>query len=117
MLFQHCLQPFSKQHSKSLLAIQSQAIERVMNHSWPGNVRELENLIERVMVTTDRGVLPTKDFCRFLTLPQEVPDLFAVGKAALQKAERARILQALRAAGGNKQRAAPLQINWSGHLV
>ncbi len=79
-----------------------------MNHSWPGNVRELENLIERVVITTDRGVLTTKDFCRFLTLPQEVPNLFAVGKAALQKAERARILQALRAVGGSKQKAAHL---------
>jgi len=32
-------------------------MEALVSYSWPGNVRELENLIERLLVTTDQEVI------------------------------------------------------------
>ena len=79
-----------------------------INHSWRGNVRELENVIERAVVTADQNVLTNQGLCHFLSRPQESSDLLAVGKSAREDVERARIVQALREAGGNKRQAARL---------
>jgi len=34
-----------------------EAIERLIQYSWPGNVRQLENLIERMVVTTEGEII------------------------------------------------------------
>lgn len=45
--------------------ISAGAMEILMNYSWPGNVRQLENLIERLVVTSDGPEITVDD------LPQE----------------------------------------------
>lgn len=41
--------------------INAAALNRLLNYSWPGNVRELENVIERLVVTTDAPEIETGD--------------------------------------------------------
>ena len=81
-------------------------------HAWPGNVRELRNVIERALLLCDGPALLPEH------LPEPVP--FAVEAAPPAPAatgatsaagtpandERARVLAALAACGGNQSRAA-----------
>ena len=36
-------------------------IKHLINYSWPGNVRELENIIERLLVTTEGDIVSAKE--------------------------------------------------------
>ncbi|MEX2416270.1 MAG: sigma 54-interacting transcriptional regulator [Paenibacillaceae bacterium] len=38
----------------------SKVVEFFQKYQWPGNVRELQNVIERLMVTTDESIIGTK---------------------------------------------------------
>jgi len=44
------IQKFNKLHEREISGIDSDALEKLKNHSWPGNIRELENSIERAFV-------------------------------------------------------------------
>jgi len=39
----------------------SHAMGLLLKYSWPGNVRELENMIERLMITTDKETIDSED--------------------------------------------------------
>jgi DNA-binding NtrC family response regulator len=70
----------------------------LLAHPWPGNVRELRNVIERALLVNPGDELTE------LHLPKPAPEL--VGGPAPAGDERARILAALTACGGNQSRAA-----------
>jgi DNA-binding NtrC family response regulator len=90
------------------------ALARLARHSWPGNVRELENAIEQAAVLGSGATIEEAD----LNLGEEeveasagLGDLegLAFGDAkrrAVEKFERAYLLNALRRSGGNISRAA-----------
>ncbi|WP_432663358.1 sigma 54-interacting transcriptional regulator [Wukongibacter baidiensis] len=43
------------------------AVEKIfLSYSWPGNIRELENIIERLIVTTNKELIEEKDLPIFL---------------------------------------------------
>ena len=76
----------------------------LLAYPWPGNVREIENLMKRV------GALHTGDHrldaAALLPLLSEFPA--AARPADLREGERTAILEAFRAAGGNKSRVAEM---------
>ncbi len=83
----------------------------LQSYDWPGNVRELRNTAEYMMIHC-RG-----DVVQSVHLPPEirgaVPDLGGAAAAIAAEGrngigERARILDALSRAGGNRTRAARL---------
>ena len=83
------------------------AAQQLLRYGWPGNVRELENAIERATVLATRSRIDADD------LPQEVslavPATFVPGEAkTLADVERDYITAVLRAAGGNRARAAAI---------
>jgi len=77
--------------------------------SWPGNVRELENVIERAIVLARTDVLGAEDFAEGSpvaprqTGPEGAPRPL---RDVVAEAERAAIMRALEAAGGNRAVAA-----------
>ncbi len=84
-------------------------------HRWPGNVRELENAIERACILTDTMMLQPVDLGLVVRSGDEYESLSAidlsgtlsdVGQRALRFVERSKILEALKASGGNKTRTA-----------
>ncbi|MGB5811465.1 MAG: sigma-54 dependent transcriptional regulator [Polyangiales bacterium] len=82
-------------------------IEYLMSYDFPGNVRELENLIEQGVALAPDGQIQLTDL-----IPNSTNGGTLLGHRSLadivQDAEREAILRALRAAAGNKERAASL---------
>jgi transcriptional regulator with GAF, ATPase, and Fis domain len=120
---------FSMRKGREPLAMHPDTVECICNYSWPGNVRELENMMERIVILDDDGIITREDIpehiftvCRNseeeaaadnnvqqwshegVAFPQEGVDLNAV----LEEIEKRIIIQALERAGGVKKKAATL---------
>ena len=90
------------------------AMELLMEYDWPGNVRELQNAVEQAMNLADSPILRVQDFCQLQArlrgrkhhaLAQSMDYKL---RPARQAFERDLIRDALRAAGGNRVKAAKL---------
>jgi DNA-binding NtrC family response regulator len=109
LLVKYFLDRSTRQHSRTLLTVQSDALRALDQYNWPGDVRELENLVQRVGVACPHSTIHATDFFgNQATLRGTNGDLNSVSKAARQTAERERILQALSETQGDKTRAARL---------
>lgn len=129
VLIEHFMSDICRRKKKKPLTISPTVFDHFMNYSWPGNVRELENLIERLVILDDDGLVSTEDLPeRFLdgspspvdapakeagnapgprcgiVLPREGIDM----NAFIDGIEKDLILQAMKKAGGVKKNAALL---------
>ncbi|MBM7646647.1 PAS domain S-box-containing protein/TyrR family helix-turn-helix protein [Scopulibacillus daqui] len=55
-LIHHCLSKFNKKY-QSRKSFHPTAIDALLKYDWPGNVRELENLIERLVITSETDII------------------------------------------------------------
>lgn len=96
------------------LELSDTAIAWLREQAWPGNVRALEHAIERAAVLSDKEILEPVDLRKE---PLSAPRSGAPGEGehgagsgalrdVVERAERAAISDALRAAGGNRREAA-----------
>ena len=86
-------------------AVSNAVMKRLMSYPWPGNVRELSNVIERACILCDGSTIDLEH------LPGELADGPAAPtalKTAVEEFERKHIAWVLRAAGGNRDRAAEM---------
>ena len=51
---------YNKKYGKSIV-LSNDVIQLFEEYNWPGNVRELENLVERLVITNDDGILYLQD--------------------------------------------------------
>lgn len=117
-LAEHYLNRFSHKFRKSLVSIGEDAREAFLCYRWPGNVRELKNLIERMVILSDDGVISYED------LPTSMKDCLRRKQAAdgdrrskrdgleakLAAYERSLIIEALEATHDVKSAAADLLV-------
>jgi transcriptional regulator with PAS, ATPase and Fis domain len=93
--------------------IDPKALEILQRYRWPGNVRQLENFIESLFAMGTEGRIGVED------LPDSIREDVALSEetsaepqyddaASLHDAERHAVERALRAADGNKSRAAAM---------
>lgn len=61
----HFLSRFNQSNQRNV-NLSASAFERLQTHHWPGNIRELANLIERVVLLSDKRVLDAVGIERFL---------------------------------------------------
>jgi len=61
VFIKHFLKTMSKKKGKSLTSISPDAMRLFEEYEWPGNVREMENVIERIVVLKDKGMVTEKD--------------------------------------------------------
>ena len=61
----HFLSRFNQANQRNV-NLSPGGFERLEAHPWPGNIRELANLLERVVLLGDKGVLDAADIERFL---------------------------------------------------
>jgi len=61
-------------------------VKSFMEHEWPGNVRELENVVERLMVTSDKDDIVGTDSGYISNVDDNKSELVITGVMPLQKA-------------------------------
>jgi len=123
ILCEYFINKFSEKFGYTL-KIKSDAFELLLNYHWPGNVRELENLIERLYVLSENGIITVNDlperikfsesfFSRNI-IPEELnPFSSSIDlNEVIKEYEKKLILHALNLHGWVKSRAAKyLRIN------
>ncbi len=107
LLARHFLARFSERFGTGPLRASDEVFARLSAWSWPGNVRELEHAIEKLVALSHEGELdPT------LLPPGAGPERerdeepAMTLKARVDAFERGLVVEALRAAGGNRTEAA-----------
>jgi two-component system response regulator AtoC len=104
------------------LTLNAEAMAALRRYPWPGNVRELRNGIERAAILCETGTIGPEHLQLAPVADDDEPSLRAlvseggtlaeVAARAAAAAERLRIRDALRQAGGDRARAAEaLQIS------
>ena len=114
------LQTYAERNGKIIEGIEPEALARLAAYTWPGNVREVENVIEHAVALTRQRWVAVGDLPQLHSAGEEhAPGLLStpVGSAegavglegAVRRheaAQRAMYLEALKAAGGEINRAA-----------
>jgi two-component system, NtrC family, response regulator HydG len=112
VLARHFLDRFAERFGVSPLHVPSVLFDRLRLHPWPGNVRELENAIEGLVALSppdglDLALLPGGTGAgAALAAPDEDPGSPLPLKQRVEAYERGLIVEALRAAHGNRSEAA-----------
>ncbi|WP_447983960.1 sigma 54-interacting transcriptional regulator [Nitrospira sp. Nam74] len=101
LLARHFLECYCAKFTRSCLAFDDAAMQRLVRYSWPGNVRELQNAIERAVLLA-RSHIVTIDEQVLLPRSDSVDNMVTSHIGArgemlvnLQQAERTRILRVL----------------------
>lgn len=82
-----------KYHTRKQLS--KVVISRLLSYPWPGNVRELQNLIERLVVTSDGNIINEENLPGyFRTYSVQARDKNVTLKKALEMLEREMVLKA-----------------------
>lgn len=61
ILAKHFVDKFARELDRPALKFSNSAKMALRNYDWPGNVRELENLIQRLVVMSDRKIIDVAD--------------------------------------------------------
>jgi PAS domain S-box-containing protein len=106
LLVRHFAELFSRRINKPITMIPPETLGALVRYEWPGNVRELQNVIERAVILSSRGVLlvPATD----LKSPSEAATKSANHqeparnrtREMVQSIDRDQVVQALRKAEG-----------------
>jgi DNA-binding NtrC family response regulator len=104
VLARHFLDRFARRFGVATLQAPQALLDRLAGHAWPGNVRELENAIEALVALSppdglDLALLPGAAGADRTVEPLTL-------KERVQAYERGLVVEALRAAGGNRSEAA-----------
>lgn len=78
--------------------ISSNAYKVLSSYNWPGNIRELENIVERLVVTSNKNIIEEKDiFDIFTHIPKYVNEVdeFIPLKIATEEFEKQILLKAI----------------------
>ena len=118
LLVHYFLEMHGRRKGKSLTQVDEQAMAVIEQYRWPGNVREVENLVERLIVLNEDGIIRVGDLPDYIvhntvlsqpttanvSLPATGVDL----DGFLENIENGFIQQALQRSRGNKTLAAAL---------
>jgi DNA-binding NtrC family response regulator len=108
-LCEHLMKKFRAEHGKPSVKLDQKAVAALASHDWPGNVRELQNVIERLVVLNQSGLILEQEVKACLS-PRTSPGAASSGPVALgasvADAEKAAIQAALKARNGNRTHAA-----------
>jgi DNA-binding NtrC family response regulator len=66
LLFDHFIRVYCGRHGTDAPLVLEETMARLTAYNWPGNVREVKNVVERLVVRTQSGVITPED------LPREI---------------------------------------------
>jgi len=61
-----CLERFSQKYNR-VVSISPEVIDCFLEYEWPGNVRELENIMERLVLLSENGLIKVQDLPEKIT--------------------------------------------------
>lgn len=107
------IKKYREENNKNITGLSAEARDLLMWYNYPGNVRELENIMERAVVLSKRGVITAADLPLHLQAASnedKLPSPKPAGslKETLDTVERGLILDALKESGGVQTRAAEI---------
>ena len=105
VLARHFLARFADRFGVAPLHVPDGLLPRLQAHGWPGNVRELENALESLVALSEGGDL---DLSLLPSPGPSAPEPTLHLKPRVEAYERGLVVDALRAAGGNRSEAARL---------
>ena len=113
LLVSHFLEKANRKHGVAV-NLSREAMIYLWEYDWPGNIRELENLVERLVILTDNGIIDIADLpsgIRSFVSDKKIPQTtLATGQIDLREATEQlqyRLMEeALRLTNGNKSAAA-----------
>jgi len=106
LLVRHFAEIFSRRMRKSIKAIPAETMGALIRYPWPGNVRELQNVIERAVILSTRGILhvPAADLQVKANAAPRSEASTTVGhkrtRTSVPPLSREQVVQALKEAGG-----------------
>lgn len=117
-LVNHFLRKFNNLYGKEL-KISPEALETLLEYPFPGNVRELENLMERIVLLSEKRLIEKSDLEKFLRRKDSQAELKEKGRetnfgtrkgllSELEELEKRKILQVLEECRFNQSKAARL---------
>lgn len=122
LLVHNFLARFNSDRKHAVQGFSRECLDTLCAYDWPGNVRELENLVERLVILKDSGIISSDDLpekylsgreiipVSSFSLPED-PAFPAEGiclNTAVEQFENRLIRQALTRSKGNKKEAAAL---------
>ncbi len=116
ILASHFLEKYNSKHEARACQMADDAMVHLWEYDWPGNVRELENLIERLVILSEDGVIRVENLppnIRSFISEKKIPRPTLTDEGidlnqAVEEFEYRLIDEALRRTKGNKQAAARL---------
>ena len=105
ILTRHVAERFAREMRRAVPDFSDQALRVLRNYHWPGNVRELENVVQRLIVMNEGGVVEVPDLpslMRFSALRTGSLD------RTLAEVEAEYIHNVLASVNGNRTRAAEI---------
>ena len=60
-MFVHFLKKYCHEHDLEIPAVPAEIFESILEYDWKGNIRELENVVERLIVTSQQNVIDSLD--------------------------------------------------------
>jgi len=117
ILVNHFLKELREHNKTSVKRFSDKAMERIMQYHWPGNVRELKNLVERLSVLKQQGIIELHDIPSSMGIPV-IPQMKPLVDINIKKGisfhtqvaefERRLLLEALEQTSWVKEKAAKL---------
>jgi DNA-binding NtrC family response regulator len=107
VLLEHFATSLSAQYGKPPLTFSRDSLEILTEYRWPGNVRELRNIVESLMITSAGSVVEPHDLPERLAREHSIRTAITIPiGSTIEDVEWMMIEHTLRAAGGNKSKAA-----------
>lgn len=105
----HFIDEFNKKQRRQIHGVHETAIQAMLHYDWPGNVRELRNVIEYAFAIGEGETLVLEDLTPELRGERPPSRAHDTGHGLIGDVdESARILKALAASGGRRDKAAEL---------
>ena len=103
---------FALQYCKPIPKLSDEALNTLMDYAWPGNIRELRNVIERVVIFNEGGLISPEDLNLIFMVPSTFQNSHALISDGFSETSKQKdkddLLWALRECKGNKSKAAHL---------
>ncbi len=107
-LVNHFLKKMAGKNRQPSKEMETEGLKLLMEYPWQGNIRELENLIERLVVVSDSKIIDAGLIARHLSNSMKITNAYdnLPLEDAVYAFEKSLIVQAMKKAGGVKNRAA-----------